>query len=288
MNTQTGLEESWHEHFKIPFVYQSGLDRIRLDSQPVAIHTVPLTMVPSLDFYAQLAPANELFVSLHGAATGAVRYPQFRRVESLRDRTDALLSFADPTLQFSDDSDFTLGWYSGGPDWDPLKDIAKIVREAQKETGAEWIVFVGSSAGGHAAMRIATEFPRSLAFVADPQSDVGSYYSGHRNRLFDICWPAWDQKDALAAHPERFNLHHLYKGRDPENFIYYRQSLGDEWHARVHARPFEEALATTTGAGAGRYSFVYEQGEREGHGKITAAEFDRNLESALYWWRESR
>lgn len=281
-NTVTGLEESWHDYFKIPVVHQASLKAIRLDPHPAAIHSVPIAGWKSLDFYAQLASSEELFVSLHGAASGTPRYPQFRRVMSMKDRVTSLLSFADPTLTFAEDEKFTIGWYTGGPEWDPLADIVDVVRAAQRQTGADHVMFLGASAGGHAALRAAANFPGSLAFVTDPQTDVGSYYSGHRDRLFATCWPGQDQKAVLTSHPERFDMKSVYRS-NPENFVYYRQSTRDEWHERVHARPFEESVA-----GWDRYRFVFEPGERDGHGAITAGEFDRHFGLAAAWWRTVR
>src|SRR5699024_4166516 len=102
-NTQTGLEESWHDHFKIPVVYQAGLEQIRLDGPTPAIHKVPRGGERTLDFYSQLGESAELFVSLHGAAPrGGMRYPMFRRVESMKGRVTSFLAFADPTLTFAD------------------------------------------------------------------------------------------------------------------------------------------------------------------------------------------
>lgn len=288
-NAQTGPNESWHDHFKVPVVHQQSLEALRFDGPSSAVHTVPRGPGQSIDFYAQLAPSEELFVSLHGAAAkGNARYPMFRRVESLKDRVPSMLSFADPTLTFSDAEDFTIGWYTGGPDWDPLDDIASTVRSAQAHTGAQHVMFLGGSAGGHAALRISTRFPGSIALVTDPQTDIGSYYAPHRERLLHHCWPGQAGTEVLASHSDRFNMCHFYALANPANFIYYRQSTGDSWHERVHARPFQESISGTNGTSEGRYRFVYERGEREGHGKINAAEFDRHFDRALDFWRDKR
>lgn len=289
INVQTGLRESRHEKFKIPVVHQTALSGLCFDGYPLAIHTVPVDNVLSLDFYAKLAPSDVLYVNLHGAMQpGPARYPHFQRVESMRDRVQAFLSVADPTLQLGERQDFGIGWYTGGPGWDPITAVADVVRRAQSAVGADRVMFIGSSAGGFASLRISTLFPGSMAFVMDPQTDVGAYYAGHRNRLFETCWPQWEEHNALAAHADRFDMCHLYSTRDPDNFVYYRQSTGDEWHARIHAQPFMNAVADCSGTHTGRFRFVLEEGAVEGHGKITADEFDRHFEAAVAFWNESR
>ena len=225
VNEETGLLESWHGHFKVPIVHQQAVEKLNFGTHRVAVHTLSGDAGRLLDFYAQLGSSDELFVSLHGAAPrGSFRYPMFRRVESMRYRVESLLCFADPTLTCSEAEDFTIGWYVGGSKWDPLDDIESAVRAAQEHTGARYVAFLGGSAGGHAALRIGTRFPGSLALVTDPQTDVGRYYVPHRDRMLRYCWNG--SEDALARHPERFDMNHLYTMLDPENYIYYRQSTG--------------------------------------------------------------
>lgn len=291
------LDRPWHEHFGVPIVHYADFDSLAFDRSGTAVHVLDSAHGEfNIALYAQLESAqralpaeNELVVSLHGAATGSLRYPQFRRVQSLQNKAPNFLSFADPTLQYSDDSAFRIGWYVGGSDWDPLVDIAAIIRTAMKSRGCEHVAFVGSSAGGHAALRIATMFEGSLAFVMDPQSDIAKYYWPSRNRLFDHCWPGIDLDEAIRQSYAKTDLLRIYEESSLSNYIYYRQSTGDPWHTRVHAKPFEEAMtALTSRPSRDRYRFVYEAGEKEGHGKITAHEFDRHYEHAIQWWRESR
>lgn len=290
------LQGTWHKHFGVPILHHAGFGGLDFGGPGAAIHEIRnVHGCRSLAFYADLRSgtssenhAGELVVSLHGAATGAVRYPQFRRVRSLSGKSSALLSFADPTLQYSDENDFRIGWYVGGKDWDPLIDIARVVRAAQLKLRAEHVMFVGSSAGGHAALRIAAQFPGSLAFVMDPQTDVGKYYAPARDRVLRHGWPASDVAETLRTFPTRFDLLQLY-ARDPAtNFVYYRQSTGDGWHERVHARPFEAALRAPDRTIPDRFRFIFEPGVEEGHGKITAAEFNHHYSESVSFWRRLR
>src|SRR5699024_4339694 len=106
---------------------------------------------------------------------------------------------------------------------------------------------IGSSAGGHAALRASAAFPNSLAFVMDPQTDITRYYWPSRNRFFEVGWPMLDLESAMSAVASRTNLLRIYQELNPCNFIYYRQSTGDAWHQRVHAEPFQESVSTLSG-----------------------------------------
>lgn len=277
--------ESWDAHYKVPIVHHASLDSLQLRKHEVAVHEVTLSPELSIDFYAKLKPSEVLYVSLHGAVPlAAPRYPHFRRVESMKDRVDSVLCIADPTLHLHHDDAFRLGWYAGGETWDPAPALADVVQQAMQSIGARRVMFLGGSGGGFASLQLATLFPGSMAFVQDPQTDVGAYYAGHRDRLFASTWPSWEQTDALSQHPSRFNMLHHYSTATPENFIYYRQSTSDDWHVRNHAKPFERAISDTPGAKSGRYRFVYEEGEKPGHGKISPAEFDQHLTAAMDFW----
>lgn len=281
-----GPQEGWDDHYRAPIIHHLDWGSIPLGGHPTAVHEIPLSPGRSIDFYAKLAPAPDLFVSLHGAVPiAASRYPHFRRVESMRNRVDALLCIADPTLRVSSSEDFRLAWYVGSEDWDPTEELAAVVRQAMQHVGASRVMFLGGSGGGFASLRLATLFPGSMAFVQDPQIEVAKYYQAHRERLFTAAWPSWQQDDAFKTFPHRFNMTHHYVDRNPENYIYYRQSTSDEMHLKNHAQPFERAVSDLDGARSGRFHFDYEEGEKPGHGKITAGEFDRHFDAAMQFWR---
>lgn len=287
-NPLTGLHETIHDKFKIPVVQQLGPERIRFDGNATAIHTVPMPHGKSLDFYAKLTPAPELYVSLHGAVSPKNgRYPMFWRMTSMRHRVDAFMSIADPSLQLSNDPDFSLAWYTGGEGWDPIYELADVVRRAMDYSGAERVMFLGGSGGGFASMRMATMFSKSIAFVQDPQTKIAAYYKGHQQRLAEAAWPGMEMADVIQENPDRFDMCYLFRETDPDCFVYYRQSTGDPHHTELHARPFEEAVARTAGWESGRFKMVYEEGEQPGHGMITPGEFDRHFDEAVAWWRRS-
>lgn len=285
-NAQTGLDESRNDKYKIPRVHQRSLDGLRFDDgHKAAEHTVPIRDGMKLDFYAKLAPADELFISLHGAVIAKTgRYPKYWRVISMRNRVPAFMSIADPTLLLNDREDFCLAWYTGNPEWDPIDEIAIAIRQAMEHVGAKRVVFLGGSGGGHAALRLAAAFPESLAFIQEPQTAVERYSVYHQKLLAESCWPGWSHEEMLEQHPEKFDMCDLYRRTDPDCFVYYRQTTGDPHHLKKHLTPFQLAIADTDGAKEGRYRFIVEGGEVPGHGKITAAEFDAHFDDAMAFW----
>lgn len=288
INATTGLEETPHGVFALPVVHQRSLEDFRLGGPVRAFHKVPIDEVPSLDFYAKLETSDELYVTLQGAVTpGKLRYPNFPRLTSMRRRVDAFAAIADPTLQLSENPAFGLAWYSGNESWDPLDKIADVIRKVQDHVGASRVMFLGGSGGGFAALRLSARFPGSIAFVTDPQTSVADYNLVHQNRLVDCCWPGWEREAVLDRFPHRFDVRRLYQEIEPENYVYYRQSTSDQ-HIDIHARPFQAAVDGTCSDRSGRYRFIYEAGEIDGHGKITAGEFDRHFEAAVAFWRERR
>lgn len=285
-NSTTGLIETSHDRFKAPVVHQTCLKGLRLDGgHATAIHTVPLEQVNSLDFYARLAPAKILYISLQGAVTpGKVRYPNFPRVSSMRKHADAFMAIPDPTLQLSDDTAFGLAWYSGSEGWDPMDQIEEVVRRGMEHVGADSVVFLGGSGGGFAALRLSRRFPESLAFEMGPQVRIRDYNIRHQERLFSHCWPDWDRLDVMDRYPERFDLHELYANDEVVNYIYYRQSTLDH-HLEDHAQPLLRALRSKRAFLEGRYLFSFEEGAKPGHGSITDEEFLRHLSAAREHWR---
>lgn len=236
-----------------------------------------------LDYVGDLHPAEELFVTFAGAAPPEAPRPYFQRVASMRSRGFSFIAFADPTLDVTTSKDTRIGWYAGGAAWDPMPDMLRIVRLAQTKIGAKNVSFHGASAGGFAALRASALVPESLAFVQDPQTKIANYYADHVDRYTTDLWPGWDIKTLTAAFPERVDMVRHYSAAKPQNWVYYRQSTGDPFHMENHYRPFAATLRDPS-----RARFALEDGEKSGHGMMTAVEYDLHLSRALYFWRENR
>lgn len=284
LNPRTGLRETWNEKLKVPVVHQRSLGGLKFTGQVTAIHTVPLRSGLTLDFYARLGRADELFVTFHGAIPdGKDAYPRFERVASLRSKTEASIAFADPTLPADPAGGMRLAWYLGGHEWDPMPSILQAVARSHGKSGAKHVAFIGGSGGGFAALRASAQVPGSMAFIQDPQTRVLAYHPGPVGRYFAAMWPGQDMEVVASSHAERFDMAAHYCSHRPDNFVYYAQNSTDREHVTSHYQPFKEATAGQEG----RVFSLY-KGANRGHGKITPAEFDEHFAHASRQWREFR
>ena len=291
-NPRTGLLESTHDYYKVPLVRQRGLGRLRFDGQMTAVHTAPFREGMTLDFYARLKRSDEIIVTFHGAGDlTKLTYPVFTRVKSLKQKAPAMMSFADPTMLLDPEHKMMLSWYLGGPGWDPLPTIINVIRKAMGKCGAKHIAFLGGSVGGFAALRASAMVPGSMAFVQDPQVTIAKYSTRVVQTYFDTAWPGWSHRSLMNAFPERFDMVRHYRTAQPRNFVYYAQNATDRSHILKHYEPFLDACGISGDDPViRRRSRVFNRydGEFSGHGKITAAEFDRFYEDALEGWRAFR
>lgn len=292
INPKTKLRETHHDYYNLPVVHQLGLGRVRFDGQLRAVHTVPYRKGITLDFYSRLQRSDELIVTFHGANDLTKNiYPMFARVKSLAPKAPAMMSFADPTMLVDRERKMLLSWYLGGPGWDPLHAILAVIRKAQGKCGAKHVAFLGGSGGGYAALRASAMVRGSMAFVQDPQTGIAAYSRRVRETYFNTVWKGWNASSIMAALPERFDMASHYRIAQPENFVYYAQNSSDPIHVEKHLAPFKSACGITSDAalvrGRKRVINVYD-GEVDGHGKITASEFDRFYEDAIASWRDYR
>lgn len=292
VNPKTGLKEGHHEFYNAPLVYQRGIGSLKFNGQQTAVHTVPIGNGLTLDFYGRLGRSDELLVSFHGAIPpDRLVYPRFERVASLRPKGAAMMAFADPTFLTDPTRKMVSAWFLGGPGWDPIPLILRAVRRAQGKTGAKHIAFIGGSGGGFAALRASSHIEGSLAYIQDPQTRLAFHHRGNVDRYFSTVWPGWDQEKLLEAFPDRYDMTHHYQAAQPENYVYYAQSSGDDFHIENHYLPFLQVHGMTEDRGlnniGNRYFALYD-GEVPGHGKITADEFSHHFDAAMDFWRERR
>ena len=292
VNPRTGLREGFDAYFRVPLVYQRSVGGVRFTGQPTAVHTVPFHEGKTLDFYSRLQRSDEIVVTFHGANSREKnRYPMFARISSLRAKAPAMMSFADPTLLADENREMLLAWYLGGPGWDPLPAIVSVVRNAVRKAGARHIAFIGGSGGGYAALRASAMVPGSLALVADPQTNLANYIPHVVERYFESCWPGWDASALIEDFTDIFASVRPYRSSKPENFVYYTQNRSDVTHVESHLIPLQAVSGVKdlgkSFRGPRRVFEVYE-GEEAGHGKITAAEFDRFYADAFVQWRAYR
>ncbi|MFK0083863.1 hypothetical protein [Glutamicibacter sp. NPDC090743] len=217
-------------------------------------------------------------------------YPWFTRIRSVSEKTKAMISFADPTLQLDQERKMLVSWYFGAPGWDPITDILQVVRRAQGKTGSKHVAFIGGSGGAIPALRAAALLPGSLAFIQDPRISFDPS-NRHLAKYFEVAWPGWDMMSVIKAFPLNFEVTDYYRLVQPKNLVYCIQNTRDEKYYDDQFMPFSKSLGVSDGNGTSRnglYHFESYDGTYEGHGKITSAEFDKYYTKAFETWRSIR
>ncbi|RWZ83808.1 hypothetical protein [Glutamicibacter sp. HZAU] len=291
INERTGLKEGTYPRLRVPLVHQRSINTLRFNGQKTAVHTVPLQNGLTLDFYANLGASDELVVTFHGAMPRTLKdYPWFTRIRSVSEKTKAMISFADPTLQLDQERKMLVSWYFGTPGWDPITDILQVIRRAVGKTGSKHVAFIGGSGGAIPALRAAALLPGSLAFIQDPRISFDAS-NRHLATYFDVAWPGWDMKSVLKGFPLSFEVTDYYRLVQPKNVVYCVQNTRDETYYGDQFLPFAKSLGVKDGNGVSRnglYHFESYDGTHEGHGKITSAEFDSFYAKAFDNWRKLR
>lgn len=143
---------------------------------------------PNATYQGFLQPGGpaRLFVLLSSAGwrNGGVT---FTRVSWGRVLNGTVLNIEDPS--FARHPGIWTGWYYGTRSLSYLREIADFVRALAAERGIDTrnIVFIGSSAGGYAALYLADAIAGSTAFGFNPQLRPGITWSAERfQRIADV------------------------------------------------------------------------------------------------------
>lgn len=288
----TGLADAWDDFYQVPYARHSDFGSFAFKEPASAVHSVHLAPGLTLDFFAKLEPARELIVTFPGAVpVGKKAYPTFWRVSTFRKAEPALLAFADPTILLDLAAGMRLGWFLGGPGFDPAPLALDVIRRALRETGAESVIFVGGSGGGLPALRLASMLPGSMAYVHEGVTNVAKSARRNVDPYFASVWPDWGEDSLIYAFPERFDMIRHYERTSPDNFVYFAQSVDDSRFIRDHYSPFKESFGISGEDGVsrdGRRQFALYKGEVPGHGKVTVPEFRYHFGVAREAWRAWR
>ncbi|HVZ29412.1 MAG TPA: hypothetical protein VG839_03395 [Asticcacaulis sp.] len=147
------------------------------------------------------------------------------------------MSFSDPTLH--NNERLAIGWYLGKSGF-PLQAIMKRVIDKLIRRGrASHVLFWGGSAGGFASLLFGQQYPRSMSYVWNPQTDVRRYDPRHIQKIGAACFGEPDMERFIDRLPAlaTCDLVSLYRDRYAGNGVIYLQNLPD-WHTRTHAKPY--------------------------------------------------
>lgn len=185
-----------------------------------------------------------LVANFHGAYTGGRRKPPlfggfFSEVPGAHQ-----ISLADPSVLARPGT--RIAWYAGHAGFDTQAAMLALLKGAIIGLGANRQVLVGASGGGFAALCFSHCLPRSVAVVANPQTDILAYSPRLVEEYRKSCWPALAENEQLRA-VTRTSMVELY-GTGFTNSVVYIQSMGDRTHSQLHMMPFAGATAAQKGA----------------------------------------
>lgn len=241
------------EYYGVPVVALSNPDEFDPSpTDPEQIYLLDIGDGMQLAFMVRATPGTnrEVRVGFHAAkGQGNPDGYMFAPVQSTRAANTAFVLFADPTLTLAPRN--RLSWYLGTPTVDPDDWMETIVRKVLLNSGSQYVVFEGSSAGGFVAMRMSARFANSIAVPRIPQTDIFRY-EFHRPILetLQTAWRGVSYDEIMSDHFHRFRIIDLYT--DPAwnrgNLIMYIQNAGDTTHTRDHLAPFLVELGSDTTA----------------------------------------
>jgi hypothetical protein len=148
-----------------------------------AARAVPLSFLPA----PPQAPNRDcIVISFHGSIDRSKRpVPAFNH--SLAEETGlASIAVADPVLQRH--PSLTNGWYLGDRHMDPLERLVEVIVELCAGRDDFRFVTLGSSGGGYAALKVATQLPRSMCLAVNPQTDPRRHHGRAWGRYVDEVW----------------------------------------------------------------------------------------------------
>lgn len=173
-----------------------------------------------------------------------------------------VLCIADPTLSL--DSDMGLGWYMGTSERDPMDDLVEFVGEyiRRSKIPAQEVVVWGSSAGGFAALALASRIDGATAVAINAQTDPLSYHiPGQVDLVKSVCFEGAAEADIRREFADRVDMIKRWANSGSSRAVLIQNRL-DEHHYFEHFTPFWRSLDGVISDGwanSGRHlAWVYE------------------------------
>lgn len=186
-----------------------------------------------------VSESNHLVIFLQGAVDRSKReLPIFHRWSWAKDIPSNVLILSDPLLYRNDK--LRIGWYVGAHNFDYIQKFSYFIKLLLKEIGIkkERVIFFSSSAGGYAAMAMATNIRGSLAVVNNPQTNVLNYHAGHVKDFLDVGFNGIPKDAVDDTMLFRFSLVERMKKQKFVPRIKYFQNIADKFHYNNHFLPF--------------------------------------------------
>lgn len=211
---------------------------------------------------------KQLFVMLTAAIDRArFTLPAFNRWTWAEKFPGHVLCVADPTLEL--DGSMRLGWYLGTEKHDAADELSALIHSFAKALGIQndKIVFWGSSAGGFAALSLASRLEGSTAVAINSQTDALAYSMKKVVELVkDKCFGGQAEASIRSEFGSRVDMRDAWSRVDQSRVILV-QNKYDTHHYDCHFKPFWTSLGGNLEGGRsadGRhYAWLYE--DARGH-----------------------
>ncbi|WP_284980196.1 hypothetical protein [Arthrobacter sp. fls2-241-R2A-200] len=147
---------------------------------------------------------------------------------------------SDPSLILS--PTMNLGWYAGNSQQRLQQILQDVIAKIASSFGSEKLVFFGTSGGGFASLYYSSQFPGSMAIVANPQTNIARYEPEPVSNFAEVCFgvSGIDPMDRLP-HSVTTDLVKIYS-KPLENTVAYMQNSTDRFHIDAHHDPFVKNL----------------------------------------------
>lgn len=230
---------TFNDTYRLPVHVHETAVGADFDTPEPALHAIVAGELPVYAYFRRGA-GPLLNIVFHSAVDRARKpVPFFERMRASRDMPGSVLLVSDPTLFVADDLQF--GWYVGTAGWDPTPTIRGLVHRASEAAGASRLLFIGSSAGGFAALRHSSAFPESLTLAINPHVDLLRYYDRWLQHLFGAAFPGVDRTEAGRLLRHRFSVLGDYQRGTWTNRVLYVQNSQDTNPRTNHLPAFLDA-----------------------------------------------
>lgn len=164
--------------------------------------------------------------------------PRFASPDLAKEVSATVVHIADPSLAL--DPELTTAWYAGHKGFELQRILPVLLRAMAEACGARRMIFVGSSAGGFAALYYGWTMPKSIVLAMNAKTTLEERAGILVNRYRTICWPKLGEDEPLSEVVVS-DLKWCYENRF-ENTVIYLQNAADNRHVRRHFAPFVAAV----------------------------------------------
>lgn len=279
-----GGEEIFSKLSSEVFVYGDRLNVAEINTETLADDRPLSVKSGHHDFHCLFSRGeqNRLFVLLTAAIRrGHHPIPSFNRWKWRKRFPGHVLCIADPTLAAS--STLEIAWYLGDQKRDATTDMARLVGRVAGLLGvpASGIVSYGSSAGGFAAMALASRLNGSMAVAINPQTDATKYKPRQVKAMADHCFPGRDIEAIRTEYASRLDMATALAPTTSRVLLV--QNTKDEEHWEPHFLPFSRqfGIPAETGRSENRRHASIIYSHDSGHASEPPEVFDAIIQYVL-------